>query len=312
MKIGLIDIGSNTSKLLIAELYKGPQKAFSILEQISLPCRLISQTQTSENHLGQSESKLLIQCLSTFQKSCLKHKTVQIKAVATEAFRIFSNTPQIIELIRQETGIAIRVLSGLDEARYVALGLQTDPMIKDRSDFTALDIGGGSIEFIQVTNEMVKEVASLPLGAVSVARKHPANSEGTLPSQCREEVGRFIRESIKENLSHFHSKPHMLVGTGGTLVFTRKILEQSGKVTPSGSLSQTDLQQLVKEVCDIPTCNRILSFPDLPKDRADIFPYGLLSVIEIMKFFKSMNLTHSYHNLRYGLLQEMLGKSTDQ
>ena len=75
MKIGLIDIGSNTSKLLIAEK-KSPisNDRFSVLKQVSLPCRLLC---SSPNHSGQIENRelqLLLTCLQDLKKTCLQHE----------------------------------------------------------------------------------------------------------------------------------------------------------------------------------------------------------------------------------------------
>ena len=51
---------------------------------------------------------------------------------------------------------------------------------------------------------------------------------------------------------------------------------------------------------------RINQYPEIPPDRADIFPYGLLTVIEIMKYLGADQITHSFHNLRYGLMYDLM------
>ena len=158
MKIGIIDIGSNTCKLLIAKRESVSSAIdFVILEQSSLPCRLLSLQADGQNFIEEKQSRLLLQCIGEFMKICKKHAVLKVQAVATEAFRKSSNRQQISLLIEKEFGFEIKILTGQEEARGIAKGLDTDPNIKSFQSYSALDIGGGSVEFIHVKNQKLME-----------------------------------------------------------------------------------------------------------------------------------------------------------
>ena len=306
MKAGIIDIGSNTCKLLIAERESASSPMdFVILEQSSLPCRLLSLQADGQNFIEEKKSHRLLQCIREFMKLCKKHAVHKVQAVATEAFRKSSNRQQISSLIEKEFGFEINILTGQEEARGIAKGLDTDPNIKSFQSYSALDIGGGSVEFIHVKNQKLIEVLSLPIGAVRIARMDPSFSEEIIPPENQKMLRTHVREMISGKLSDFFEKENQLVGTGGTIVFCRNILQRLNNQTDHACIQRRELEFLTQTVCGLKISDRIERFPQLPADRADIFPYGLLTVLEIMSLFGTQTLTHSFHNLRYGLAKEI-------
>ena len=306
MKVGIIDIGSNTCKLLIAERESASYPMdFVILEQSSLPCRLLSLQADGQNFIEEKKSNLLLECIREFMKICKKHAVHKVQAVATEAFRKSSNRQQISTLIEKEFGFEIKILTGQEEARGIAKGLDTDPNIKSFQSYSALDIGGGSVEFIHVKNHKLKEVLSLPIGAVRIARMDPSFSEEIIPPENQKKLRNYIREMILDQLCHFFEEENQLVGTGGTIVFCRNILQRLNNQTDHACIHRRELEFLTQTVCGLKVSDRVDRFPQLPADRADIFPYGLLTLLEIMSLLGSQTLTHSFHNLRYGLAKEI-------
>ena len=147
MKVGVIDLGSNTSKLLIAQIKPFPgQQNFKILEEKSLPCRIFTLTEKKVLKISQEGSTRLVSCIDKFQNICQSHQTDHLIVVATEALRKAENSQEVTLFVEQQTSLKIKILSGQEEAKAVVKGLQTDPMINDLADYFALDIGGGSLE----------------------------------------------------------------------------------------------------------------------------------------------------------------------
>lgn len=306
MKVGLIDIGSNTCKLLIAEKpHASSLMDFVVLDQSSLPCRLISLQADGQHFIEEKKSDLLLQCIREFMKICKTHAVDTVQAVATEAFRKSSNRQQISLLVEKEFGFQIKILTGQEEAQGVAKGLNTDPNIKSFVNYSALDIGGGSVEFIQIKNRTLEEVLSLPIGAVSIARVDPSFNQEIITPENQKKVRTYVREIIAGKLPHFFEDEKQLVGTGGTIVFCRKILQITNNGTDHACIHRSDLESLTQTICGLKVSERVDRFPLLPTDRADVFPYGLLTVLEIMSLLGSQTLTHSFHNLRYGLAKEI-------
>ena len=306
MKIGLIDIGSNTCKLLIAEKnILSPGQCFDVVEQTSLPCRLLPQSAEEPFEIGHHAIESLVVCLDIFQKTCADHSVVQIKAVATEALRKSANSLFILKEIEEKVGLKVQILSGIEEAKAVALGLQTDPIIKNWHDYIAIDIGGGSTEVIEVKNKRVHQIKSLPIGAVRLAYLSQNNSGGAVNEEMEKKVRKHIQNTLQTELNSFSFFEHnCLAATGGTIVFLRKILEKEQPLRSPSKIERVNVEEIARKTSAVSTKERISLFPAIPPDRAYIFPYGLFAILEMMSFGGFENLTHSFHNLRYGLVQE--------
>ena len=163
-KVGLIDIGSNTCKLLIAGVCSSSSnKYLDVFHQASLPCRLFELSLLQQNQIGDLAINRLLFCLEEFLEICENHSVHQVRTVGTEALRKALNSSSIITKIEERTGLVVEVLSGNQEAKAIAQGLQTDPLFKMGNEYIALDIGGGSTELIEVKDNQVKQVNSLPI-----------------------------------------------------------------------------------------------------------------------------------------------------
>lgn len=305
MKIGLIDIGSNTSKLLLAQRQTSVANcSFDVLQEVSLPCRLFAPPIKYPFKIQHQEVELLVDCLNQFREICQKYSIDKIRIVATEALRKSSNSNEIVALIEDRLGLKIEILSGTQEAMAVARGLETDPVIKDLIDYTALDIGGGSIEIIKVRNKKVKELRSLPIGAVRMAHCGVGNLHSSITSKVKNEISTFVQKILQSEINSFVSPQTPLVATGGTFVFLRKILEKENLLQKSGYIEREIIKRIYEKLSSLPTKARIRYFPEIPPDRADIFPFGILTILEIMEFLNVDSLYHSFHNLRFGLIED--------
>jgi exopolyphosphatase/guanosine-5'-triphosphate,3'-diphosphate pyrophosphatase len=307
MKFGLIDIGSNTTKALIAKKIP-PDTAtnFLTLEQISFPCRLIPKSTHENFQIGLKEKDLLINCLSEIKQTCKNQSVEEIRTVATEAFRKASNALQIVEEVKQCLGLNIEIISGIEEAMAVVRGLQTDPMLKDWQNFIAIDIGGGSLELIQVQNHQVIEAKSLPLGAVRMAQMNQVDLNDPIKPEIQSQLTLFLRQLLKAEIPTLGFSNHQVVVTGGTVVYLRKLLERETHIDSSGVIKLLDIESVSADMSRCYLKERINQYPEIPSDRADIFPYGLITIIEVMKFIGADQITHSFHNLRYGLMCDLM------
>jgi len=312
MRLGLIDIGSNTSKAMVVENNSIAGKdGFTVLDQSSLPCRLLSKS-AGNTTLSTKQLEKLISSLISFQKFFQKYETDQVFAVATEALRKTDNALTVVSEVKAATSISIRILSGIEEARTVALGLKTDPALHNWSDYFALDLGGGSLEILLIQNSEVLHAHSLPLGAVTVSLASGVDPSGPISLNAEKKVRKYVQNILQNKLPNLPNSPSLLAGSGGTLVFLRKMISMELPSTMDcSSFSLHDVEDFGRKTASIPLEVRAEKYPHLPKDRADIFPFGLFVLAETMKHLGANTITHSYHNLRYGLAQQIFSSMED-
>jgi exopolyphosphatase/guanosine-5'-triphosphate,3'-diphosphate pyrophosphatase len=301
MKVAVLDLGSNTTKLLVAEV--NDQAAPQIIAEESRACRLTSGTgerlRFSEQIIGKM-SGVLGELLGIARI----HQVDVLKAVATEAFRKSENSQELISFIRESFDLPITILSGREEAGYVASGLLTDPSISRIDDFHAIDIGGGSMEVIAVSDRKVTSLKSFPLGAAVISNRFcPDQSSSWTEATCSE-AREYVTGILDSTDSPVLCTPcTSFVGSGGTLVFLRAILAHEAKMKTEEKkiIELSESLELFHRIAQMSVLKRQESYPSLPSSRADIFPAGLLVLTEVMSYFNRPEIVHSYHNLRYGV-----------
>ena len=299
-RFGLIDVGSNTIKILIGQ--KDGSLSGKILDQQSLPCRLLSMGTQDEPEISLDALNRLVVCVNELKERMKKWEVKQVRMVGTEALRKSKNSSWVIKELLKSTGLLLEIISGEEEAQAVADGLRTDPILKNWESFMALDIGGGSLEMIECRKGKTIQSTSLPLGAIALAKLSGVDLQKPLGIQNAEKLRSEISKSIKHEAPKFHSSDLKLAGCGGTLVFLRLIIEETHQNKGLPVLSRTEIDHYFEKTAAISLKERIARFPKLPADRADVFPFGLLGISCAMQYLGQSRITHSFHNLRHGLI----------
>ncbi|MFD0594781.1 Ppx/GppA phosphatase family protein [Catellatospora coxensis] len=167
MRLGVLDVGSNTVHLLVVDAHRGahPWPAHSQKERL----RLAEQ-------LGEA-GELTIAGADALVKACEQAKTAaeqqgaeELMAFATSAVRDATNSAQVLRRVYEETGVELRVLSGEDEARMTFLAVRRW-FGWSAGRMLVLDIGGGSLEIAAGIDEDPTVAVSLPLGAGRLTRR---------------------------------------------------------------------------------------------------------------------------------------------
>jgi exopolyphosphatase/guanosine-5'-triphosphate,3'-diphosphate pyrophosphatase len=233
------------------------------------------------------------------------------RIVATSAVRSAANAHLFVDAVEGITRCRPEVLSGIEEAEGIALGLRTDPAIGDRlPSFTAFDLGGGSLELIRFEDGSVTSRISLKLGSVRLTEKFVKDPELPLPLSEREAITRHIVDTISESGFPLIGP---LVGCSGGLAALRHSLAAREQIPFEEShpvFSLDEIDNLTELVLAQDLENRIKqSF--LPLGRADIFPAALLTFQQILNLSGCRQVRHSLHNLRYGLAWSLLQYSPE-
>ena len=305
MKVAVFDLGSNTTKMLIAEI--DDQRNIEVVAEESRACRLSAGGVAGFRFPEESIERTLA-VLGELLEIARGHEVVRMKAVATEAFRRSENSRKLIDMVLESHGLSISILSGLEEAGAIAAGLLSDPLILHLDDFHAIDLGGGSMEVIAVNDRAVSALESLPLGAAALSARFCPDSSCEWPDSVCLEARDYVASLLESSNSPALSGPcASLVGAGGTLVFLRKIqaLEEGVDTEEKDVLKFSEVVNLFERISSMSLEERKENYPALPPTRADIFPAGLLVLSEVMNFLNRTEIIHSYRNLRHGIAREL-------
>ncbi len=190
MRMGVLDIGSNTGHLLVVDAHRGaaPLPAYSHKEALRLAEHLDTDGAVDATGIDQlvkfvRESKMVAE-----DKGC-----ETVRAFATSAVREAANADDVLEMVREETGVELTVLPGGDEAKLTFLavrrwfGWSSGRMI-------VFDIGGGSLEIAAGADETPDVAQSLPLGAGRLSREW--FGEGRPDPKRTRDLRRHVRAEI--------------------------------------------------------------------------------------------------------------------
>ncbi|MCX3266757.1 Ppx/GppA phosphatase family protein [Pedobacter agri] len=165
MRIAVIDLGTNTFHLLIAEI---KQKNFDVIYKTNVPVKL-GEGKINENVIIPVAFERGLACLKNFADTMTEYQVDQVRATATSAVRSAQNGQDFVEAVREKTGIAIEIISGDDEAELIYQGVKLSGAIQNLS--LIMDIGGGSVEFILCDNEKLIWKKSYNIGAARLAQQ---------------------------------------------------------------------------------------------------------------------------------------------
>jgi exopolyphosphatase/guanosine-5'-triphosphate,3'-diphosphate pyrophosphatase len=156
-----IDIGSNSVRLKISRLQAGRLKEVHEDREVTR----LGEGVFSGGLLSPESMSLTVQVLRRFNRAVQECGTDSVKVVATAALRDARNARIFLEWVRSTTGWTIEIISGLEEARLIHLGILASGRMDARS-VLLVDLGGGSCELTLSREGRLRDTVSLPLGAV--------------------------------------------------------------------------------------------------------------------------------------------------
>lgn len=303
MRVGAIDIGSNSIRLLVADISgKGAESDLATVARAGEACRLgrgLDRTGTIEVEVADRAASISAE----FARRARALGASRLIVGATAALRTASNGAEIAVRIGERIGERVRVLSGEDEARLVyrsvVLGLGSAAR---RSSCVVFDLGGGSTEVVSGMGGQAGRWASLPFGAVSLTERFSIAENPTA------EQSQALSEHVAAELMHacalMPSETPLLAGVGGTVTVLASLDRGLTAYEPSlieGWLIRADrLAELSTRVLEAPAEERE-RWTVMGKGRSDIVSAGVLVVRQLAKRFPSQGLMCSTQGLRYGL-----------
>src|SRR2546423_3702100 len=156
-----VDIGSNSVRLKISRLVA--HRLVEIHEDREVT--RLGESVFRSGFLSPEAIALTVKVLRRFHRACQRTGADSVRVVATSALRDARNSRAFLEWVRSSTGWNVEIISGLEEARLIHLGIVSSGRL-DADPVLLVDLGGGSCELTVSRNGQIKETVSLPLGAV--------------------------------------------------------------------------------------------------------------------------------------------------
>ncbi|UJF34738.1 Ppx/GppA phosphatase family protein [Paenibacillus hexagrammi] len=190
---GVIDIGSNSIRLVIYEHFGGSYRVVSEHKNAARLSERIGQ----DGLMKMQDILSIVPTLSHYATLCRSYKVTDMRVVATAAIRNAGNSQEIVRVLDEHTGLQIEVLSGEEEARYGFLGVINTIDIQDG---LIIDIGGGSTEVTLFRDRMLVYSHSFPFGAVNTARQYI--SSGALLKRSSSKFARWYKMRLPFTLGY--------------------------------------------------------------------------------------------------------------
>lgn len=305
-RAAVIDVGSNSIKLLVAEL-SDDEASLTPVYQNNLEVRISRGIAGDPPCLADDRIQAGVEAIRELCAASQEYGPIDhFRIVATSAVRTAANGHVFLAAVKDAIGVEPEILTGSEEAEGIAAGVRTDPAIAGNlEDFTVFDLGGGSLELIRFEHNGVTGRTSLPLGSVRITEQFVRCPADPLPQDEQKAIREHLRESILAAGIHVESP---LVGCAGGLAAVRHVTaKQTGdlfELVPS-EIQKSELDKLTAAVISQSLLQRI-EHSYLPPGRADIFPAALITFQVLMELAGATQIRHSLHNLRFGLAWKML------
>jgi exopolyphosphatase/guanosine-5'-triphosphate,3'-diphosphate pyrophosphatase len=305
--VAVIDIGSNTIKLLVAA--RDPAGGLQTLTSETIDARISAGLGRAEPRLSEEGMTRGLAAVGELLAVAVPFSPVQTAIVATSAVRDAANGAEFRERLRAATGHVLRILSGDEEANLIGCGLTSDPTLAHLRDFYVFDLGGGSLECLAFRKRRVQQACSLPLGCVRLTERFVADAAAPFSAEARAAVADHTRRSLRESGFRFDLASQDAVFAGGSMTTARVIAGLAdGKLLPETApiVTVATLERILDRAAALPLVERRTQIAGLPAARADVFPAALATMIAVAEVAGIGAFHHSFHNLRYGLAAELL------
>jgi len=302
-RLGAIDIGSNSVRLMVVEVLRGG--AYRILDEEREPTRL-GRSVSSLGRLDDDSIDRTVQALRTFKQIAAGYQVSALRTIATCAVREARNGPEFCRRVREEVGLEVEVIPGDREARLAFSSVQHAFDLSGKNAIVA-DIGGGSTEIIFATGGLIESIFSTPLGAVRLTEQFGLGEQAAPADLAR--LADEVASCLKKRTTRPLFAPHFMVGSGGTFTTLAELMMAAKKqvdIPVAGyKVSQAEVRHLLDRLAKMPLRAR-RSMAGMTPDRADIILAGLTIIDALLTRFRVNTLMIHTRGVRDGLVREMI------
>jgi exopolyphosphatase / guanosine-5'-triphosphate,3'-diphosphate pyrophosphatase len=294
MRLAAIDIGSNAARLLITEVVEktGSKPEFNKLNLVRVPLRLGFDV-FDKKEISEERVQMVLKTLRAYKCLLDVYDVKHVKACATSAMRDASNSKQILEQVKNETGIQIEVITGDAEASYIYENHVAENLGSD-SSYLYIDVGGGSTELTFFGDGKLIFKKSFNIGTIRLLKNQ-------VDEFIWDDMRDFIQRKIKMNRGQI-----IAIGSGGNI---NKIFSMSKK-KDGKPLSLDLLKDYFKEFSSVSVEERMKLYK-LREDRADVIVPALSIYVNVMKWADIKDIYVPKIGLADGLVQHLYEELTN-
>ncbi|WP_238421431.1 Ppx/GppA phosphatase family protein [Gordonia sp. 'Campus'] len=304
MRLGVLDVGSNTVHLLVVDAHRGGHP--TPMSSTKAVLRLAEQIDTDGRMNDRAVAKL-IDSIDEFTHIARTSGCEQMMAFATSAVRDATNSDDMLDEIERQTGVRVLVLSGRDEARLTSLAVRRWRGWS-AGRILALDIGGGSLEMSNGVDEEPDVALSLPLGAGRLTREWLPDDppDRRRVGVLRDWLDAELRAPANQLLAP--GAPDLCVGTSKTF---RSLARLTGAAPSSAGprvrreLTTSGLRQLISFISRMTKADRA-ELEGVSSDRAGQLVAGALVAEAAMRALRVDTLEICPWALREGVILRRL------
>lgn len=282
-----IDIGSNAVRLLVSTITekKGEETTFRKTSLVRVPIRLggdvFVTSEISDSNIRRMEDTML-----AFKLLMKSHGVEKYKAFATSAMREAQNGNEVVEKIKQNSGLDIEIIDGNHEAAIIA-ATELHKLIQNNKNFLYVDVGGGSTEYTLYSSGKTIASKSFKVGTVRLLKD-------LVEHQTWNEMEIWVKE-VTANYDDID-----LIGSGGNI---NNIFKTSGK-KEGKPLSLSYLKKYNELLNSYTYEERIIEL-DLKNDRADVIIPAVRIYLNAMKWAKANQIYVPKIGLADGIIKSL-------
>src|SRR5579863_7780506 len=295
-----VDIGSNSVRLKIARLQAGRLRALHEDREVTrLGAGVFGSGFLTPDSMAET-----VKVLRRFHRAAQQIVTDTVRVVATSALRDARNSQAFLEWVHSATGWRVEIISGVEEARLIHLGLVSGPRI-DSAPMLMMDLGGGSCELTVSQGGHIRDAVSLPLGAVRLTNeflRHDPVRKGEL-KRLRGFVTREVNR-IVDRIST--AKVKNVIATSGTAAALAAVAShlRRGGSRQRSIVSRAEMTRIAKRLARLPVAER-RKIEGIGPRRAEIIVAGAAVYHELLDRLHLKGFRYSPLGLRDGILAQM-------
>ncbi len=292
--IGVIDIGSNSVRLVV---YEGAVRAALPLFNEKVLAGL-GKTIATTGQLGDESVERALEALRRFRAIARVLKVKNLRVLATAAVRDATDGSDFIQRAEAVLGVPVEVLSGAKEAQLAAYGIRMGFV---DADGLAGDLGGGSLELIDIYKDRLNDAATLPLGGLRLIDMTGNKIERALPA---------VDEQVAQISWLMHGRGRPFYAVGGTWRALAKLhMEQTNyplRVMHGYAIPTREAIEFCQFVRRVKKASTLPGMDDVARARRDVVPFGALVLERVLEALAPSEVVFSVCGIREGLLFSLM------